>query len=788
MSCLLNCFFCSCKTLSFSLSLSLSLSPSTRTRHFDPVSERAKLRASGRMGDHSIKDDDLEQIPSFPKSKDDAAFLTQVLNSNFVFSGLSNDEIHQLVQAFEQKKVSADHVIIKQGDASADGYYFYILQSGVVKFLVDDEEVMRNDEPGNSFGELALLFDSPRAATCQAVQDSVLWRVGQSAFRRVVSRHAVAQEKPADNLRKISRLFEDCDTATLRTLSDAFTTVRFKAGEQIITKGDLGELFYVIQSGTVRVRDIGTGTTKMMDQTLTEGDWFGELELKSGEPRVANVVAASDVVALALDKDRFLELLYPPLLPNFQREIRKRYLKAMPIFANSNSAFSDTELYLLVEKIQEKSFKAGEVVVDGTKSLDHRCLWAIREGNVSLFDGHNTHHLKRGDVFGDKWLNEAARRPDHTAISAKDAKATCEEDTILFVLEESDIKTAIGDLTRLGASMPYQYKGFDTTIQLKDIQKHKILGMGEFAVVYLASDRKTKKTYALKALSKLHLLEHTTNAIESTMHEKEILSSIRHPFIMGMHACFQDDQYLYLLLPLFQGGELFALIYKEDESKYGLKKDDAVFYSACVVEALSHMHSRSIVYRDLKPDNVMINSQGYAVIIDMGLAKFVVGKTYSMVGTPSYIAPEVLIGKGHNQAADFWSFGCLLYEMLEGSTPFYWEGGTQKDEFEAICKCDYKCPDPFPEDAKDLIDKLLVLDPSKRLGGAGARGHFDVMAHPWFNSINFRSLRKMEIRSPWVPEVKDSLDASNFPEYNEDEIVAPYRELSAAEQLLFKGF
>ena len=116
--------------------------------------------------------------------------------------------------------------------------------------------------------------------------------------------------------------------------------------------------------------------------------------------------------------------------------------------------------------------------------------------------------------------------------------------------------------------------------------------LGEFAVVYLASDRKTQKTYALKTLSKLHLLEHTTNAIEATMHEKEIMSSIHHPFIMGMHASFQDERYVYLLLPLFQGGELFGLIYKEDRSRYGLKDDDAIFYSACVVEALAHLHSR----------------------------------------------------------------------------------------------------------------------------------------------------------------------------------------------------
>ena len=128
---------------------------------------------------------------------------------------------------------------------------------------------------------------------------------------------------------------------------------------------------------------------------------------------------------------------------------------------------------------------------------------------------------------------------------------------------------------------------------------------GEFAVVYLASHKKTKKTYALKTLSKVHLLEHTTNAIVSTKHEKEIMASVHHPFIMGMIASFQDEHYVYLLLPFFQGGELFGLIYKEDGSRYGLKDEEAILYSACIIEALGHLHSRSIIHRDLKVDSCL---------------------------------------------------------------------------------------------------------------------------------------------------------------------------------------
>ena len=201
--------------------------------------------------------------------------------------------------------------------------------------------------------------------------------------------------------------------------------------------------------------------------------------MRTGEPRIANVIATTEeVVTLAMSKDDYEENI-GPIHDILVREGHKRFLKALPIFANSNAAFTDSELRLLVPKLEEKTFEADDVVVDGSKDDGERSLWIIRQGNVSLFDGNNTHHLKRSDYFGDKWINEAARRSDHTSISAQTAKATCSEDTTFFVLESDDIEEVIGDLTRLGAAMPYQYPGIDTGIELEDIEKHTILGRGE---------------------------------------------------------------------------------------------------------------------------------------------------------------------------------------------------------------------------------------------------------------------------------------------------------------------
>jgi cAMP-dependent protein kinase regulator len=416
-------------------------------------------------------------IPSLFKSDEESAFLTKVLKGNFVFADLSDEEISRLVDAFEKETVEPDAIIIQQGDTVCD--YFYILQRGMVKFIIDNEEVMRLDEEGSSFGELELLYDFPRAATCQAVQESVLWKVNQTTFRVILSRYAEEQEQSATDLRRCSPLFRHADSETLLHLAECFTTVKFHQDDVIIGKGDLAEVFYIIQEGTVRLSDIGSGTSPMMDLTLSEGDWFGELELTTGEPRRANITAATQrVVTLAMSKDDFESLLGPLLQDLLDRESRKRFIKALPIFANSNSAFSDSEIYLLVDRLKEVSFAAEEVVVDGSREGEKPRLWIVREGNVDLFDGHSTHHLQRGDYFGDKWINEASRRPDHSSISSKTAKATCVEDTSFFVLDSDDIGEVIGDITRLGAALPYVYPGLDSGMHLEDIQKHRVLGKG----------------------------------------------------------------------------------------------------------------------------------------------------------------------------------------------------------------------------------------------------------------------------------------------------------------------
>jgi protein kinase A len=301
----------------------------------------------------------------------------------------------------------------------------------------------------------------------------------------------------------------------------------------------------------------------------------------------------------------------------------------------------------------------------------------------------------------------------------------------------------------------------------------------------LASDTaKGDIPYALKTINKGQLLE--ANQVKGVLREKQIMNSIDHPFVLGLVGAFQDDENLYLLLPLIQGGELFNVVHTDKQD--GVSNSSAVFYAACILEALSHLHDRNIVYRDMKPENALIDNKGYCIMVDLGFAKVVVDKTYTLCGTPEYLAPEIIMSKGHDKGVDYWSFGVLIYELLVGRSPFYFSGSDQVSLFKRIVMVKYSCPDAVNADAKDLLKKLLTRRQAARIGSLSG-GHQDIRDHPWFASIDFKKLNKFELPAPWVPKIKNPFDSSHFEDYSREEREKiRSRPLSAAEQEAFKGF
>jgi len=306
-----------------------------------------------------------------------------------------------------------------------------------------------------------------------------------------------------------------------------------------------------------------------------------------------------------------------------------------------------------------------------------------------------------------------------------------------------------------------------------------MLGVGAFGRVTLVMHEATDQVYALKAIRKGQVI--AMKQEEHIMNEKNLLAMCDHPFLLRLVATFQDKWEIYMLTELALGGELFAYL----RARQRLDEDTARFYAACVGGAFSYMHdTHNMCYRDLKPENLMFDEFGYIKVVDFGFAKIVKERTFTLCGTPEYLAPEVILSKGHNTSVDWWAFGILIFEMLNGQPPFV--ADDPMDIYPLIIKNDVKYPAKFSKSVKFLISQLLVSNPAERLGSLKAKSR-DVIGHAWFDKIDWPQMLARQIPAPYVPEIKSRTDTSNFEEVEEEE-EEDYREYLKGHENVFDDF
>ena len=292
-------------------------------------------------------------------------------------------------------------------------------------------------------------------------------------------------------------------------------------------------------------------------------------------------------------------------------------------------------------------------------------------------------------------------------------------------------------------------------VTLNDFNMLKVLGRGSFGKVMLVQKKDTKALYAMKSLRKDALLER--EQIEHTKTEKMIMQHVNHPFLVSLEFAFTTPGKIYFVMSFMKGGELF--FHLKESRKF--PEERARFYAAQIALGLGHLHARNIVYRDLKPENILMDELGNVYLTDFGMAKMLPegGSTASFVGTPEYLAPEIIACTGHNIMADWWSFGILIYEMMVGIPPFY--NQNIQLMYELIQHGDLRFPqrNPLSKEAQDIISKLLERDPSIRLG---ARGVEEVKSHPYFEGINWTLLEQKKLPTPFQPKITNAISAENF--------------------------
>lgn len=288
---------------------------------------------------------------------------------------------------------------------------------------------------------------------------------------------------------------------------------------------------------------------------------------------------------------------------------------------------------------------------------------------------------------------------------------------------------------------------------LKDYDRIQAIGSGAYGEVYLVRNNNTFTYHAMKVVEKSIVVER--KFVDQLIMEKRILQSIEHPFVISLEAAFKDNVYLYLVLPFISGGDLFTSIHKYGSHSECLGK----FYAAQIVLALEYLHHCCIVHRDLKPENVLINSNGYLLLGDFGFCKIIKTRTWTICGTPEYLAPEIVLSKGYSFAVDWWALGILIYEMCTGYPPFISSNANKL--YQKIIVGNYKFPDILSSDLKYLIKGFLQTDPTKRLGSTGT---YDIKNHSWFRTTDWLMLLHHKQAAPYTPICSSPGDTCNFPE------------------------
>lgn len=245
-------------------------------------------------------------------------------------------------------------------------------------------------------------------------------------------------------------------------------------------------------------------------------------------------------------------------------------------------------------------------------------------------------------------------------------------------------------------------------LNLDEYELLKALGEGSFGRVYIVRHKTKGQYWAFKQLKKMEIIK--SKQVDHLKNEVYILHTLHHPFVVTMAGMTQDSRYLYIGMEFVSGGELFTYLRKVVR----FPKHQAAVYTMQVALIFEYLHSNNVIYRDLKPENLLIDSEGYLKLTDFGFAKIVETRTYTLCGTPEYIAPEIILNKGHGKGVDWWTLGVLVYEMLAGIDPF--NDSDPMMIYQNIIRGNLKFPRNFDKDGRSLVKHLLVADLSKRYG------------------------------------------------------------------------
>lgn len=775
------------------------------------------------------------------KSPKDLETISNALNKHFLFTSLSAENRTVVIFQMKHYSMMGKETVFEQG---FPGSLFFVVCTGKLEVSVNGKRVNVLG-PGDSFGELALLHDSPRSASVKTLEKVTMWGLDRKSFRSAVETVNAENYKENQVFIESVPLFSVLTNMQKDSLVGSLSTLKFRAGDYIVNQGDPGDLFYIIKEGNVNCIKDGEKIREM-----GKGEFFGEQALLYNTVRTATIVAVTNVKCVAISRNK-LNLSLGNNLENiiyentkviaFERsdhlklidkrqqqkimkkmkvvkypdnskvalegslkshkmmiilfgEIKRKSGSSLSVYStigdleiiqNSDQVFeSDLVTYgethiaeitrqqfleftdnsirnlvidkeaitalkdvhilrsipqekfkLLIQCLKVQQFEDKDVIIRQNTPGDS--FFLIRTGKVDIVqNGVLIRTVAKLDYFGERSL---------IFDDYRSASVIANGPVVCWLLTRNDFQSILEE--SLHNLLTKRIELQDNSINLQDLIPVKLLGQGNFGMVFLVMNSSNKRLYALKAIPRHKIDRYGMQ--ENLILERKILLTLEHVLILKMVKSFKDSKRIYFLTEYVRGCDMFDALREMST----ITEREGKFYIGCLILVLEYLHERDIVYRDLKPENVMIEEDGYPKLIDFGISKILSGRTYTVVGTPHYMAPEVILGKGYTYSVDYWSLGIMLYELFCFNVPF---GENEEDPYmiyEKVLQRKLVYPSfiesKFPP--KALIEILLSKNPTMRnMGGAES-----LKGHSWFAGLNWESLINKQISPGFKPVLPD---------------------------------
>ena len=705
--------------------------------------KQKKVVVDSRVHNFNDSDSVIATLVEKQKSTNEKKMIKTSLQNHFIFNALTDYQIDLIIEEMKFYTVKSNEIIFAQG---SKGSAFFIVDTGSLDVIVNNNKV-NSLQTGDSFGELALIHDTPRTATVKAVKNSCLWVLDRRNFRSILEElNAKNYEENFRFIESIS-LFSILSTHQKELLVSCLVVLCFNAEQKIVNENDTGELLYIIKEGNVVCTQKGKEIRKM-----SKGDYFGEQALIYGSLRTATVTAVDDVTCVALNREEFSNALGA----SFQQILYKNSIRIAFDRSEVIKKLSSLQKENIINEIEVQSFQSGQVImpmgalkkaeiliilkgeIRNTKSKealfqvfdiigdldvvsqsseiykedyiakgevdiahisssrffsaiggDYQQVIAINEAinllkRVQLFRGLSDSELQTlaahvkikeyedddtiieqnnpGDSFfliksgkvnimKDSQLIRTVTTNDYFGERSllfddtRSASVIARKKVVCWILYKPDFFEILSENLRKRLLERIELQ--DDTITLSDLHIVKTLGSGMFGNVFLMMHKKKHNLFALKTVDRRKIRAYELE--KSISLEKEILLQLDHVLIVKLVKTYKDSKRLYLLMEYIRGMDLFDVVRELNL----LKETDARFYIGCMFTIIQHLHEHNILYRDLKPENMVVDFEGYPRLIDFGTAKFIQNRTFTIVGTPHYMAPEVITGNGYGFPADY---------------------------------------------------------------------------------------------------------------------------------------